>query len=316
MRNFNTNQTRHFYVKGISVNGVNTTAEIGKVLSEENGDVVAIYFKGTNADNLAYRSDTIDVKRITSVKQTPAAKMATPLLKHAITINTDEVANAAALAGKTAKLAITVHQLFDYDDSNCVTFTVSHKVAASEADKDFYAAFVSLIEKAMPKPDASYPYFAVTSDANGLYISELAQKYVRGKLTGEPVHISVAFGIASDSYLDDTAVVWGKDSVSTSGSVPANYALADLEYFAYGERGDYFRGNNWPNNVEPTYAINPKSDTAYDVLSIEYYYAGGAEDVQKSPRLIQIAGSASDITALLTEVKKYLPASATAAVGG
>ncbi len=320
MRNFNTNQTRHFYVKGITVDGVATTAEIGKVLNEANGDVVAIYVKGTNADNLAYRSDTIDVKRITSVKQTASAKMATPLLKHTIVIDTAEFANAAALAGKTAKLAITVHQLFDYDDSNCVTFTVSHKVAASESDTDFYAAFKALIEKAMPKPDANYPYFEVTADASGLYITEKVQKYVRGKLTGEPVHISVAFGIASDSYLDDTFVAWGKDTVSTSGSVPANYALADLEYFAYGERGDYFRGNNWPNNVEPTYAINPKSTAAYDVLSIEYYYAGGAEDVQKSPRLIQIAGSASDISSMLADIKKLLPAFksdvTTTAVGG
>ena len=304
MRNFNTNQTRHFYTNGIAT-GV--TASIGTVKSAADGDVTHVFVKGVNADGNDYRSDSVAVKNITSLKLTEAAAMATPLLKHTVTINTEAFANAAALAGKTVKLAVTVQQLFDYDDSNCVTFTVEHTVAASETNTVFYKALADAVAKALPTPDKKYPYLEASSDANGLYLTELAQKYVRGKLTGEPVHFAVSFGFAAASYTDDVNIAWGVDAVAASGNVvPANYVLADLEYFAYGERGDYYRGNNWPNNIEPTYVIDPKSTAAYQVLTIEYFYAGGAEDVQKSPRVIQVAGA--DLSAMLTELKKYLPA--------
>ncbi len=303
MRNFNTNQTRHFYTDGIAVDGVTTSAALKKIEDKGTGVVSGLYFTGKNADNLDYRSDLVDPKKVTSVKLTPASKMAMKLLQHTITVNTDEFANVAALAGKTVKLNITVHQLFDYDDANSTTFTVQHKVASGETAANFYAALKDAVEKAMPKPDKGYPFFTATSTANGLVLTEALQKYVRGKLTGEPVHFSVAFGIAASSYDEDEFVAWGTDKVTDSGSaLGANYVLADLEYFAFGERGDYYRGNNWPNNVEPTYAINPKSTASYDVLTVEYYWNGNAEMVQKSPRLIQIAAPAGTLDSVKTQI--------------
>lgn len=306
MRNFNTNQTRHFYTDKIAVNGVTTSVEVESVKPEATADAVALFFKGTNADGLPYRSDLVPIDKIVSLKKTPASAMATPLMKHTITINTDEFADVAALAGKLLKLSITVHQVFDYDDSNSITFTVEHKVAATETAANFYKALADAVKAAMPTPDSQYPYFTVESSATGLVLTEAPQKYVRGKLTGEPVHFSVSFGIAQASYLDDADVAWGVDTVEKSDkTVPANYVLADLEYFAFGERGDYFRGNNWPNNVEPTYAINPKSTDAYSVLTVEYYWAGNAENVQKSPRLIQVA--AVDVDAMYNKIVALLP---------
>lgn len=305
MRNFNTNQTRHFYTSGIALDGVTTSATLGLVQpSGKDGIVEGMFFTGKNADALDYRSDIIDPKRVVSVKLTAADKMATKLMKHTIVINTEEFADIAALAGKTVRLTVTIHQVFDYDDSNSTAFTVQHKVVAKETAANFYKALADAVEKAMPKPDKSFPYLTATSSASGLVLTEAAQKYVRGKLTGEPVHFTVAFGIAADSYTGDEFVVWGKDTVEPDASavVPANYVLADLEYFAYGERGDYYRGNNWPNNVEPTYAINPKSDAKYDVLTVEYYWSGNAENVQRSPRLIQIAAP----TGTLDDVKSQI----------
>lgn len=303
MRNFNTNQTRHFYINGIG----DATAELGVLLRDETSKIVkALFFTGQNADGLKYRSDTIDPDKITSIRLTNADALATKLLKHTITVNTEEFADVAALAGKTVKLIVTVNQLFDYDDSNCTVFTVEHKVAAKETAAVFYKALADAIEKAMPKPDPGFDYFEVTSSASGLVLTEKEQKYVRGKLSGEPVKFSVAFGLVPESYMDDPMVVWGVDKVEASGKVVnANRILADLEYFAYGERGDYFRGNNWPNNVEPTYLIDPKGTAKYDVLSIEYYWSGDAENVQRSPRLIQVTaptGTLADVFTKITNV--------------
>lgn len=304
MRNFNTNQTRHFYINGIG----DATAELGVLVPDATAGIVsAVFFKGFNADGLAYRSDTIDPKKITSLKLTKADALATKLLKHTITVNTEEFADVAALAGKTVKLIVTVNQLFDYDDSNCTVFTVEHKVAAKETATVFYKALEDAIKKAMPKPDAEFDYFTATSSASGLVLTEAPQKYVRGKLTGEPVKFSVAFGLVPESYMDDPMVVWGVDKVEASADViNANRILADLEYFAYGERGDYFRGNNWPNNIEPTYVIDPKSTAKYDVLSIEYYWSGDAENVQRSPRLIQVAAPTSTLADVYTKLNNII----------
>lgn len=306
MRNFNTNQTRHFYTDKIALDGVTTSAELASVKPDASADAVALFIKGVNADGLQYRSDLVYLDKIVSLKKTPASAMATPLMKHTVTVNAAEFATVSALAGKTVKLSITVHQVFDYDDSNSVTFTVEHKVAAKETAATFYAALADAVKKSMPKPDKNYPYFTVESSEAGLVLTEAAQKYVRGKLTGEPVHFSVSFGLAQASYTDDADVAWGVDAVEKSGkTVPANYVLADLEYFAYGERGDYYRGNNWPNNFEPTYAINPKSTAEYSVVTVEYFWAGDAENVQKSPRLIQVA--AVDVDALYNGIVALLP---------
>lgn len=296
MRNFNTNQTRHFYTNGLTVNGVTTTAAAGTV------DGKYVYVGGVNADGLQYRSDLIPIGSKATVVSSD--KLALPLLQHSIAINTDEFADGASMSGKVAKLTITVHQVFDYDDSNSRAFTVEHKVGVSETNTVFYKALADAIKKAMPVGDPQYPYFEVSSSADALVLTEAAQKYVRGKLSGEPVHISVAFGLASTSYLDDPSIQWGIDTVSKSAkTVPAAYALADLEYFAFGERGDYYRGNNWPNNVEPTYAINPNSTETYYIVNVEYNYAGNAENIQKSPRLIQVLFTdSSAANALVTAI--------------
>ena len=160
-----------------------SSVEFESVKPDAAADAVALFFKGTNADGLPYRSDLVPVDKIVSLKKTPASAMATPLMKHTITINTGEFADVAALAGKLLKLSITVHQVFDYDDSNSITFTVEHKVAAKETAANFYKALADAVKAAMPTPDSQYPYFTVESSATGLVLTEAPQKYVRGKLT-------------------------------------------------------------------------------------------------------------------------------------
>lgn len=303
MQNFNTNQTRHFYVAGAIDSNVDTNLDIalGTTATGE------MYFKYKNADGLLTRSDTFDPKKIVSLKKTLSSDMAIPLKAHTIAVDTNAV-TLANLVGKTIDLVITVHQVFDYDDDNCIRFVASvvgNSTNTANATA-FHKALAEAIALAMPIPDPSYPYFKVYSNgsevtkavakagsatgaAAGVVLVEGVQKFVRGKLTGEPCPISVAFHLKNGNTED---IVWGKDTIANSAIagntvVPANYVLANLEYFALGERGDYVRGYDYPNEYNPTYAID--LTTNYDVLSIEYYWNGAAENVVKSPRLIQIA---------------------------
>lgn len=324
MTNFNTNQTRHFYVAGAIDSNVDTNLDIalGQTATGE------FYFTYKNADGLITRSDTIDPKRIVCLKKTTKAQMEKPLMAHKIAVDTTAV-TLSGLVGKTLNCNITIHQIADYDDSSSVTFTASvvgnstNTASAAAFHKDLAIA----IAKALPKYDKSYPLIKVYSNGSevtastaaadvtgasgGVVLVQGLQKYVRGKLNGEPCPFSVAFSYSASNVED---IVWGTDTVSTVAAVntadtssiaptvvPAVYGIADLEYFALGERGDYYRGFNFPNNYETTYAINLASD--YDILSIEYYWAGEAENVQKSPRLIQIAGATATINSLYSSVE-------------
>lgn len=325
MQNFNTNQTRNFYVAGAIDANVDTNLDIAVKHTDKE-----IFFSYRNADGILTRSDLIPIKNVVSLKKTAAADMARPLDAHVVTVDTNAV-TLSSLVGKTLDIMITVHGLFDYDESNSLTFTASvignstNTATAAALHKDIALA----VAKAMPKAlnVDGYPVIKVyssgsevtantaaadvTGSASGVVLVQGIQKYVRGKLSGEPCIFSVAFRLADGNVGD---IVWGKDVVSTVAAVntaqttsiapvavPGNYALADLEFFALGERGDVYRGFNYPNNYETTYSINPFSGD-YNVLTIEFFWQGGAENVQKSPRMIQVAAPATaenDIVATL-----------------
>ena len=325
MQNFNTNQTRFLYVAGAIDANVDTNLDIalGQMATGE------LFFKYKNADGLLTRSDTFDPKKIVCLKKTLGSDLAKPLEAHVVAVDTSAV-TLSNLIGKSVNCIITIHSYLDYDDSSTYTFaaTVVGNSTNTASAAAFHKDLAIAIAKALPKPDKGYPMIkvyssgtevtastaasGVTGAAAGVVLVAAPQKYVRGKLSGEPIHFSVAFRYSPTNMED---IVWGTDTVSTVAavnsaqstsispvSISGTYALADLEYFAAGEKGDYIRGSVWPNDYEFTPAIN--LSTVYDVLSIEYYWAGDAENVQKSPRLIQVAAphnntAASDICTLL-----------------
>lgn len=308
MANFNTNQTRHFYVAGTDKTGSTISSNLDiQVKQAATGEIYFIY---KNADGMITRSDTIPAKNVVSLKKTKAAAMDLPLKMHTIAVDTSAV-TLANLVGKTLELIITFSGVYDYDANNtvsCTAVVVGDSTNTANATA-FHKALAYAIAQALPQSVAGYPLLKVFSNgtevlkstalsditgaAGGVVLVEAEQKYVRGKLSGEPVPFSVSFKYAPDSY---QVIQWGTDTIAdsnVSGNTKVNgtHTVADLEYFALGERGDYYRGSEWPNNYEPTYAVD--LSRRYDVMSIEYFWAGGAENVQKSPRMIQVAGATS-----------------------
>lgn len=323
MANFNTYQTRQLYVaKKVesTAAGVDEAGDIyvGAVAKDGNVEGARMFFSYCNADGLLTRSDTIPVNNIVSFKKTTAADMATKLMKHTIAVDTNAV-TLANLVGKTVTCTVNVHQVLSYDDSDVIavaaSFVGNSTNTASAAA--FHKALAEAIVAAMPK--RKYPYFKVfsngtevvkggtaTGSANGVVLVEAAQGYSRGKLSKEAFPLSVSFNLHGSNTED---VAWGTDTVAESDVtnntvIPAVYKIADLEYFALGERGDIYRGSTWPNNYEPTYMIDLTQ--SYDMLSLEYFWQGGAENVQKSPRMIQIAGPAAVITSLQSAVEGFI----------
>ena len=244
------------------------------------------------------------------------------LKKHTIAIDTTKV-TLSNLVGKTLSCIITFHQVGSYDMMD------THRVVATVVGNSTNTANATAFHKALPEaialvlPKREYPMARVFSNGSevtpaiakagsavgasaGVVLVETPQKYRRGLMSNEPYPFSVAF-VMHDGNLEDIA--WGTDTVADSDVsgytvISSTYGIADLEAFTMGERGDDKRGYNYPMNYEPT----PLVDLAktYDVVSIEFFWQGGAENVQKSPRMIQLAcevsGSGSQATSDASDI--------------
>ena len=316
MANFNTNQTRQLYV-ALAKEDLTAPVAQSDLDGMSNGDLAMlqtkdkdVYFIYKNADGLITRSDTIPAGNIEYYNKKASADMAKALLAYTVALDTNAY-SLTDLVGKTLTINIGVHEFLSYDESDYVTVTAAVKVtSAMDTAVKFHKALAIAIAKALPDRGA-YPYFKVfsngtevtaqtdegdvTGNAAGVVLVATQQKWVRGKLSGDPYVLSVAFNVEDDAW---GTVTVAPSAISNNTVISANFELADLEYFCYGERGDVYRGFNWPNNYEPTYIINPfDTSTNYDVLTIHYFWQGHAENIQKSPRTIQIAGPAAAIKA-------------------
>jgi hypothetical protein len=83
----------------------------------------------------------------------------------------------------------------------------------------------------------------------------------------------------------------------------SGYKLADMEYFAMGERGDEYRMAAYPNHIITDYKIDPTKN--YDVYNIHYSYKGYNTQSHKSEKDLIIAVTAgTTLSALATELTK------------
>lgn len=300
MKNFSTNQTRFLYVLGAvkdTAAAVTSNLDMAAV-----GDAAKENFKLVykNADGIVVGSDSFK-KSQAEISITSASALRKPIMSHTV-----DVANYTGTAvNKVVDLVVTIHEAFDY------TSTKTFSVAASAANAATLAKTLAVaIAKAQPIVDKNYPYIKVyynnvevtkSSTVAGLTgtitkfeLRESPQKFILGKLSREACPVSVAFRPIN---IDGEDVIWGTDTYAKStDTISGSYELAELEYFAAGEKGDFLRGSAYPADFTFTPAIS--IGTEYDVLNISYYTAGDAEDSQKSPRLIQVAGSAANIKAL------------------
>lgn len=75
------------------------------------------------------------------------------------------------------------------------------------------------------------------------------------------------------------------ESVDTG--LASGYKLADMEYFAMGERGDEYRMAAYPNHIVTDYKI--KEDQNYGVYNVHYSYKGYNTQSHKSEKDLVIA---------------------------
>lgn len=300
MQNFSTNQFRNLYVAKALKTGTAAVADAGdiKLVATKNNE--DIMFQYVNGDGLITHTDIIKVANITDVNHATANSLVTPLMKKTVTLNTG--VTLANLKGKHVSLTLNLREFIGLDYSENYPITVTVYVDTTTAST-FWTALKTELENAL-LPFGSKVPVTVSGGTSNLEITEKAQKWVRGKLAATPIHFELEASLVADASNPMEYVAWAtiSDPVK-NGEISGDFKLADLEYFTMGERGDFIRTYAYPNDYNPTYLINPVAGTkTYDVITIEFYYQGSAEDVQKSPKTIQIAAPSSVATSIKSAI--------------
>ena len=327
MATFSTNQVRQLYVaKALKTPHVLASDAAGSIAVKNDTAKNHLYFEYKGADNLM-RSDLIDIKNILYAKATDADDMAHKL--KSVTVTLDSEVNAGApVAGQDYILRIVFKQYVGMsDEDQYFKYGMVHAYAGMNADefykvlalsiaKNFSREVVPLIKvevhsagttskggfdsagymvvtpttKDNGKSDTTNPYYdgtsAVVADIDSIRITEVEQPWRLGIMAQTPVDFTAQ---PTTVLVNGDDRIWGTVTEGTNGTVGNGKAIADLEYFCMGERGDIYRGVGFPNNIPTTYLVDPSK--TYYTFDIHYAYVGSNEAVQKSEKDITIVCS-------------------------
>lgn len=325
MAAFSVNQVRQLYVvnaKKENLAGLTTPGDV--LVVEKGGDV---YFQYVGALGDIMRSDLIKVKNITYAKATKADDIAIKLKGYTLTLDSNvnggnPVAGQDYLLRLAFREYIGLSEADQYQKYGMVHATsgmtadtfykeLAHSLAENIA-ADKYCKPVDIfvhsarttskggfdskgLMKVTPttvdngKTDSSNSYYdgtsAVVKDIDSIIISEAQLPWYLGTMPQGVIPFAVQ---PTDVLVDGDRRLWGTVEPYDTGTVlPEGQLIADLEYFAMGERGDQYRMKDWPNVIYTKYMVDPSKK--YDVLNIHYYFQGDGISVQKSEKDIQIA---------------------------
>lgn len=315
MQNFNTNQARHLYVAkalkdlaaGADPSEVLTEAGDIAVRKTDDGVVQLCYMNG---DGIVTRSDAVDARRIEYVNSVKAKDLAVPLRKATVTVDADLAEGASKYGGESFRLIVDLLEYSgpDYSERHPVVLDVTALVKevlgiATDAEKKEAERDVELFNREYP--------FTFAKEDGGLSVTEKPQKWVRDKLCADPIHFEVrtSLAVAHDEYRPyGEPTAWGSVEWSDSGdTLSGDYRIADLECFTHRERSEALGRYAWPDDFEWTPMVQPKAGKSqYGMLTVQYFYRGKAEDVQKSPKTLQVAAPDGVVESLKAKFEEYM----------
>lgn len=306
---FSTNQARHLYVATADAENVAAGASVGTIAVKADDAKTHLYFEYMGHGGIT-KSDLIDIKNIMYAKATDASKMAKKLKAVTVTLDGDVV------GGQDYILKVAFRQFAGMSDEDIYTkFGMVHGTAGMTASA-FYKELAISLAKNFSRESSDLVKIDVktstgvtpvtgdtkadtlTGEYTGVVITEVEQDWTLGVKPQVPVYFDVYPGTIISN---GDEVTWGKTTVATAGTIKNGKDIADLEYFCMGERGDQYRGANWPNNFTTKYVVDPTKE--YHVLDIHYAYVGANESVQKSEKDITIVcADKAELNEIITKV--------------
>ena len=323
MATYSVNQVRHLYVAKALKTAVTQLAAAGDILPKADTAKSTMYFQYFSPAGVIESSDKIDIKNITYAKATSSQYLAKKLDRYQVVL--DSTINAGApVAGQDYLLRLAFRQYVGLSpEDQYWKYGMVHAVSGMSAS-DFYKALAlslgkNLAREATPlvtiylvsgasgsetytEVDIDTDPASLTGTYTGIQIEQVAQDWILGVMPQGYIPFAVQ---PTNITFEGDERIWGTvTTVTPINSVQNGHDIADLEYFTMGARGDFYRNMGWPNVIHTTYLVDPTQK--YDVLDINYYWAGGAEDVQKSPRTLTLVavddGSHTAMNALINAI--------------
>lgn len=302
---FSINQARQLYVAKAFKGSTVAPTTVGDIMPKADTAKTTLYFQSMSPAGIV-ASDKIDIKNVISAKATASKDLAHKLVRYSVTL--DANVSATPVAGQNYILRLAFRQYIGLSEEDQY-FKYGEVIARSGmTESDFYKKMAISLAKNLENKTESTPLVNIylnSAAANGtdvpvtaatkesdlnkadydkIIIEEAEQPWVLGMMPQAFIPFTPQFLTIT---VDGEDRLWGVATVVTPKKiVPDGHLIADLEYFCMGARGDIYRGMGYPDIIKTTYLVDPTQK--YDVLDISYYWAGGAEDVQKSPRTITL----------------------------
>ncbi len=260
MTNFSTNQVMQFYVATESV--IPSKIIPGRGVSLKIGDK---------------RTDIIE--NVLWGKLTTANALATPCKKVTLTIN-------QVIEGENHIVRVSYPDVFGAGKESWTTKTVVGQATDINPDT-LQSVLKEQLDAVLP------PYITVTPGPNTITFT--ANPDTAGYKRGFRPVVIPDFEVSVNTVVSEGEdVQWATIDVGNSdNTVSGKFKLADMEYFALGERGDEYRQMGWPAvTYDADYKIDPKAAQEYDVLVIHYAYAGSNDQSHLSEKDLIIAAPA------------------------
>jgi hypothetical protein len=265
------------------------------------------------------RSDLININNIEYLRYVPSSKMNKKLKAFQVTLD-PTVNGGEPIVGEDYILRIAFSNYVGIsEEDQYFKYGMVHAYAGMDASTFYKKLAISLAKNFSRESEELLKFYLGKTEvtpntkesdlasitATSVVIVEQEQPWVRGKKS----QVSLNFQVYPTTVmLEGDELVWGKvqseeellaagNPISMGGATLNNgKAIADMEYFYMGERGDIYRDMGAPNTYDTQYLVD--SDVAHDVLEIHYSYVGANESVQKSEKDITIVGETTAITAL------------------
>lgn len=275
MTNFSTNQVMQFYVA--------TEAPV----------VSTIPGRGASLNIDGKRTDIIE--NVLWGKLTTADALATPCKKVTVAVTAAKV-----IGGENYVVRVSYPEVFGAGKESWTTKTAVAQLKGDAEPAEIVEAIEAQLKDALPD--------FITVDASTTNLTFTATPDMAGYKRGFRPVVMPDFEVSVNTVVEEgedvqwATVTVGKDTTTVSGK----FKLADMEYFALGERGDEYRQMGWPAvTYDADYKIDPKVAQEYDVLVVHYAYAGSNDQSHLSEKDLIIAAPAGGeiLTDLVTSLK-------------
>jgi hypothetical protein len=317
---FTENQSRQLYVVNNVVAANAEPANSGEAKLKETADGKEFFFNvfGATEDGLQ-RSDLVNKCHIMDIRATAADDMKHIMKK--IELELDTNVSATPIVGQDYLVNITIkNYIANGDDSIKVKFGAA-KAFSTSADalfkslamnlaKNFSRESVKLIKITL-KGDANNTEITAKTKladlsaitATGIILEEVEQPWRLGCAKVEYVNFEVQ---PSTIYANQMDQVWGTVTdvtANNTNTLPNSKIVADMEYFYHKNRGDIYGFQDWPNNIDTTYMVNPSLAAGYSMLDIHYYYEGNSHNIGHSEKTITLVGDKTELTKIVSDLE-------------